>query len=421
MLKGITLAILLVTFSGSHAKQPDPVVRGKLDLRQWKSDQGIVPLEGEWLFAWRAFLQWHEIDPGKVSLISFSRPWNEQLVDNQQLPGTGYATYAAEILLPPWADSLAMEVPAVYNAHALWINDKLMCANGKVGTSKDEMKPEWRPQTIKLKGMGDTLRLVFHVSNFHTSRGGSALEVRLGTIDELFGGTAAHKLSARLLVIFFVALGLIFFILFVVSPNHIMLLYFSSLSMAFAIRFLFSDFYSYYDFGLRLPWLLAARIEYLSVPLLTMFGVLFISSIYPLDFNRRVRTGFLLINVILILVIIVAQASVLSELLLLIQICTLALLIYVIYAIVRALIYERPGAWLSTIGIVIFTLAGIYNLFAIFYFMELNRIIIHSCYTLAMILNAFSLLYRTPIRIRQEEQNILRYSDLYNPESGYKP
>src|SRR5690606_18307065 len=121
--------------------------------------------------------------------------------------------------------------------------------------------------------------------------------------------------------------------------------------------------------------------------------ILFICSIYPLDFNRRVRVAFLVIDLILIFFICLASPSILSELLLLIQICTFAFLIYVIFAVSRPLIYERPGAWLTSVGIVICALAGIYNLFAIFYFMELNRIIIHSAYTLAMIMNALSLLY----------------------------
>lgn len=421
MVKRITFAILLIAAFGGHAQNADPVVKGKLDLRTWKAEQGIVSLEGEWLFTWNALLQWDEIDPRKAALISFSRPWNEQLVNKAELPGTGFATYAAQILLPSWADSLALEVPAVYNAHELWVNDNLVCANGKVGTSETEMTPEWRPLTVKLKDIGDTLRIVFHVSNFHTSRGGPASAMRLGTIDELMNATDAYKLSARSLIIFFVALALLFFIFFVLSPNHIMLLYFSGLALTFGIRFLFSDYYPYYDFGIRLPWLLAARIEYISVPLMTTLGILFICSIYPLDFNRRVRVAFLVINLILIFFICLAPPSILSELLLLIQICTFAFLIYVIFAVSRALIYERPGAWLTAVGIVIFALAGIYNLFAIFYFMELNRIIIHSAYTLAMIMNALSLLYRTPIRIRQEEQNILRYSDLYNPENEFKP
>lgn len=419
MFKGILLLCLLLTgFADGQSQNTIPVIQGKLDLRQWNKDkQAIVPLDGEWRFCWNELIQWEEIQKRKdVPFITFSRPWNEQLVDGAQLPGVGYATYAAEVLLPDGMDSLALEVPAVYNSYALWANDKLVSVNGKVGTQEKEMTPEWRPQTVKLKNLGDTLRLIFQVANFQTARGGPASSIRLGTVEHLFGIDSANILSNRLLIAFFLVLTTAFLVAYLIATRYIMLLYFSGLALTFAIRFMFSDKYPYYDFGLSISWETAAKIEYTSVPLMVIFGVLFISSIYPIEFKRYIRVSFLVIHLILLLFTFLATPAILSQLLFLIQICSLVFLIYVIYAIVRALIYERAGAWVSTLGIAIFALAGIYNLFTYLYFMELNRIVIHTCYTLAMILNAFSLWYRTPIRIKQEEQNILRYSDLYNTD-----
>lgn len=418
MLKTITVACLICTFLSSGAQQPRQVIKGKSDLRDWDvKENPVVSLDGNWNFYWNSLYSWKESMVQDGSFVIFSRPWNEQVIEGKELPGKGYATYTAELFLPKSMvnGNLAIEVPAVYNAHALWVNDQLVSTNGEVGTSEEEMVPEWRPRTVKIDVNNDTLRLVFHVSNFQTARGGPASAIRIGATEDIMQTAKVHTISTTLLIAFFFLLSFIFLIVFLITRS-LTLLYFSGLTLAFAVRFMFSDTYPYYNFNLQVPWETAVKIEYMSVSLIVIFGVLFISSIYPIEFKRPVRISFLVVHLILIFFILLAEPGILTQLLFLIQICALAFLVYVIYAIIRALVYERAGAWVSTLGIVIFTLAGIYNLFTFLYFIELNRIVIHSCYTIAVMLNAFSLWYRTPVQIKQEEQNILRYSDLYNTE-----
>lgn len=387
-----------------------------MDLRRWDTGHDkVVSLNGEWFFQWNALAQWNEISRG-YSYAQFPVPWNEQAIDGKELPGIGFATFAVEVLLPHEMDSVAIEVPAVFNSHALWVNDQLICTNGKVGISEETQLPEWRPQTVKVRTDHGSLRIVFQIANFQTARGGCAEPVRIGSVDTLLGMHAIYHGSSKVLVIAFSVIGISFLVIFLITLRR-NVLYFSGLTLSFALRFMFSDRYSYYDFGISLPWEIAAKIEYITVPLLVVWGVLFISSIYPLEFKRPVRISFLVINVLLLIAIIIAKVSWLSQLLLVIQLAALSVTLFVIYATIKAAAYERTGAWLSVAGIAMFAVAAVYNLFTFLYVLELNRIIIHSCYALGLIISALALMYRTPMQIMEEEKSILRYSDLYKTES----
>jgi hypothetical protein len=52
-----------------------------------------------------------------------------------------------------------------------------------------------------------------------------------------------------------------------------------------------------------------------------------------------------------------------------------------------------------------------YNTYAFIMVLDLNRAFIHFGYACALSLAAFSLFYRTPLRIMQEENEILSYED----------
>jgi hypothetical protein len=103
----------------------------------------------------------------------------------------------------------------------------------------------------------------------------------------------------------------------------------------------------------------------------------------------------------------------LSPLLLVLQVMGLALVLYTIFVIMKALIFPRTGAWVSALGTGVFALVGFYNIYAFITLIDLDRTIIHSGYALALILNVASLMYRTPLRLRTEEQDMLRFSDFY--------
>lgn len=414
------LGVLLCTAMAClHAWSQDfgPVKGGQLDLRKWDPKaQPVIWLDGEWEFYWRKLLTSKDLQGDQdKTFAQLSVPWNEQEIGGERLPKNGYATYALKILMPANMSSVSFAVPAVFNCYAFWVNDKLVCSSGKVGTKAEEVIPRWNPQTVTVRNPGDTLRVTFQISNFQHTRGGCAEILRIGDTDHLTGMASAFHNSGIALIIFFGVVsvgGLIIF--FIVRP--ISFLYLALLSTAYTVRFIFSDLYFYNDFGIDPSWEVAAKIEYLTIPLIVLFGALFIASIYPQEFKRVLLYFFVTLNALLTGVVIFASSSMFSPLLLVLQIIALTFIAYVMYAIVRALIFQRAGAWVSVLGLIVFTLVGFYNVYAFITVTDLNRIVIHIGYALALLLNVASLLYRTPMRLRSEEHDILRFNDLYKDQ-----
>lgn len=421
MIKRFAFILLVLGPSTVFCQDVLSVKNGQLNLRRWNStEQPSVSLRGEWNFYWNKLILSNDLKKEETSArIQLSKPWNEQLVAGKQLPKNGYATYSLKVFLPEHTKRISFTLPAVFNSYAFWVNDSLVFESGKVGTSASSMIPEWKPKTVTVETPHDTLNVIFQIANFQQTRGGCAENMLIGNPDYLTKIDALVHTSERWLIFFFGVMSLIgLIVFFLVRIKGILFL--SLIALGYTVRFLFSDLYLYTELGIHLPWVVVAKLEYATIPLIIVFATIFIAHIYPLELKRKVAYFFIILNSLLTLAVIASPSSFFSPMLLVLQIVGLLFVAVVMFAIVRALVSRRAGAWISILGLAVFVLVGFYNIYAFITFSDLNRIVIHTGYALALLLNVISLLYRTPVRLRHEEDNILRYSDLYGSETDYK-
>lgn len=409
-----TLFIFISFSFSSFGQVSEEVVRGKLDLRNWNPDtQPVVSLDGEWIFQWEQLLNWNELANGNKTYADFSTPWSEQLINGNKLPNNGFATYGMEVILPMGTDEISLQVPAFFNSYLLWINDVLICSNGTVGLNKTEEVPEWKPQSVSVKLQSNIAHVVLQISNFQDTRGGAAQVIKISKGTKLIHVSARDNVTGSIVFFIFLAAGVVGILVYYISRQR-NILYYSLVAVTFSIRFLFSDMYLHYDIiPFEIPWGTVVRIEYATVPLIVIWSVLFLAGQYPNEFKKPIRGFFLLAGMLFFILTVFIGFQFISQLLLFIQVTSLAFLVYSIFAIISALLYERVGAWLSALGLAIFVLVGFYNIAIIVSGGELNRIVIYLGYTVALILNALSLLYRTDARISREVSNKLSYSDFF--------
>ncbi|MEL7565956.1 MAG: hypothetical protein AAGU27_13850 [Dehalobacterium sp.] len=88
------------------------------------------------------------------------------------MPGIGYGTYVVKVVNAPEGKPLAMRIPAYSTAYALYIDDRLLSSNGKVGTSKEEYSPEYLPRVAGFTPPGSSFEIIVYIANFIYSRGG---------------------------------------------------------------------------------------------------------------------------------------------------------------------------------------------------------------------------------------------------------
>ena len=176
------LTVILAVWGCGPATEPTeatepagPLVRAKdgvLDLRSWNPGADApVELVGEWGFYWQE-LRGPNCGLDHHSVLDLPAVWNGLEFEGQTVGGEGYATFCLRVELGEAPDrSLAVRVPRVRTASAVWINGTLLARTGSVGTDAMTSQPVRVDQLVAV-APAQTLDIVLHVSNFHFRSGG---------------------------------------------------------------------------------------------------------------------------------------------------------------------------------------------------------------------------------------------------------
>jgi serine phosphatase RsbU (regulator of sigma subunit) len=184
----ILLLTALFAFQSYAQNASLGVQKGILDLQKDFDSNRAIALDGEWEFYWHAFISTSDFD--RISPKHWTdvpSRWRGSDWQGEKLSGMGYASYHLRVILPPdeKIERLALRITAASNAYSLFVNDRLIGTNGKVGISRESSIPQYRSQIYDFKVDTDTLAIVFHVSNFHYRSGGLWESIELGTFQVL--------------------------------------------------------------------------------------------------------------------------------------------------------------------------------------------------------------------------------------------
>lgn len=407
--------ILLFSMPALAQGQMERSQRGLLDLSAWDFyEQGPARLQGEWEFYMSELVSPNEFTSQSrpaPDYIEFPSLWNEY---NKALrPGDGYATYRLKIVIIP-PRTLSLELPQVYSNYNLWINKELIATNGMVGTSEKTSKPQWLPQTVAFRAETDTLDLVLHVSNFHHAKGGVREPIFLGDEHQLMIKGKIAAISNIALFFGLVIIAVAFVITFVFYKRDTSILYAAGLSITWGIRSMFSNRYIANGFFPDFPWELCLKIEYITLYLMMIWAIFFLSGIFKNDVNQAFKyllSGF---NVFFMALTMFSKASLYTQFLPVYLSFCAVLLVYIIYVLIRALVYEREGVWFMIsclfLGVVLFS----YDLFSYQVLATFNPIIINLGYLVMFLLIAAGVMYQLGVVKKPSgATNVLTYEDLY--------
>jgi hypothetical protein len=393
--------------------------KGLMDLSEWDFfNRGPANLSGEWEFYMSELVSPESFTTQSrppQDYIDFPGTWNEY--SKSLRPGDGYATYRLKVVVASPRE-LAMELPHFYSCYTLWINSRQVAFNGTIGTSEKTTVAQWLPQTVSFRTETDTLDIVIQVANFHHAKGGVREPILLGDMQEL--GFKRQVAITSNLVLFgcLVVITLVFISIFLfTSKKQGAVLYVAGLCLTWGLRSVFSNRYvaNYYfpDF----PWELCVKIEYITLYLMMVFAILFLASIFRNEVNTAFKYMFCIFNGIFIALTIFFQASLYTQFLPVYLSFCAVLLIYIIYILIRALVYEREGAWIMIsclfLGVILFS----YDLFSYQVLATFNPVIINLGYLIMFILMAVCLLYQLGFMKKTTQTgNVLTYEDLYGKE-----
>jgi hypothetical protein len=400
--------ILIGCTSPSNA-QSQPVTAGVLDARSLDLATKKVALTGEWIFFEDELLSPQACQAKSPVYFRFPAPWNEL-----RQSGQGYGTYYLKILPPSSASRLAIEIPQLYSSYSVWVNGKFLGNNGLPGTTKESSTPQWRPQVLAFDNPGDTVHLVMQMSNFHHHLGGARDPLFLGTEQELTGqfNRAITSTSVESGILFLTGL-VSMIILYLFRDRKKVIVYFCLLCFSWAIRALFSNLYVFMQMVPDFNWTIMVKIEYITLFLTMIWGVLFICRLFPQEENKIVKYLLVTGNIFFIGFAVIASPVVFTRWLPAYLIFCAAVLLYGVWVVIRALINERAGVWYLVTSILLALLLFGLDVTAYQGAITYKPMLFSLGYILIFLLLAVAMLYHLNIFKSKNASSMLTFDDLY--------
>lgn len=404
------LCLLLLIQHFAFAQHFD-IQKGLVDIQTYKfQEDGPLELSGEWEFYMSELFSPADFKTGRQhakDYVDFPSAWN----NSSGSQNFGFATYRLKVIVDRNQD-LALYVPHSYSNYTLWANDIKISSNGLVGKSKEKSIPKWLPLTVNLRRSEDTIEFVLQISNFHHAIGGIRKPFILGTHDEMTFRSSVSMTSNVVLIAGLAAMSLIYFFVFLFYCSK-SVVFFALMSLVWGIRGAFSNQYIAINYFPDFPWELAVKIEYISLFLIMVVAMLFIGSLFKEDVNKVFKYLFCGCNLIFVVITVLVDASTYTQFLPVYLSFAAVLIVYIVYVLVRALVYDRHGVWLIISCVFLGVIAFSYDLISYQGFATFNPIITSIAYLTMFILMAIALLFHVGIFKRSATTNMLTYEDLY--------
>ncbi len=356
----ISLAILSLGACASTRKPPpNPMAhKGTLDLSSWNfAEYGPVRLDGEWEFYWNQLRSPDSLAASQPSTnahyISLPNTWIGYQLDGKALPGHGFATFRLQVNL---RDPLPIgfNLGSMGSAYHLWVNGESVASNGKVGTSQEEMRPQFRPQVAFIPLRATKLDIVLQISNFHDRHGGMWEPLLIGPANEIYTHHNRAVLFEVILIGISLIMGLYHLILFSLRRRDTSSLLFGLLCLDVCLRAALMNerplIGAFPDFN----WSIAYTLEYLTVILGTIIVLMFTRALFPEEMPRlAVRLTQVVFGCLAIFVI-ATPPRIFTEALIAIQLPMLLSMLMIFISLGRAVKHHREGSVLATAGVAIF-------------------------------------------------------------------
>lgn len=350
----LTLILIILFFLGGCSIQEATIEKksenGRLDLTQFNIKNEIIPLDGDWAFYWNQLLEPANIDQGTLSAyVPFPSSWNKYQIDDEKIPGSGYATYRLKFTA---ADNqiLALKIPKVRTAYKLFINGEPITTVGTIGTTRETMVPKYQPQVVAFNAVSGENEIVLEVSNFYRPSGGLLNSIQLGGESQLltiryFGLTYELFLFGALMM-----MGVYHLALFCFRRKDRAPLYFGLFCTLVAIRTLFIGEAFLFSFFQNLNFEIIYKVQtlsfYLGVPLILMF----FRSILPQYFNPLIVRTTQIIAGVYTLVVLFTPTWIAAIINPLYQIWTVLMIVYLFAMLIKIALHREKNSGLIILG-----------------------------------------------------------------------
>lgn len=335
--------------------------RGTIDLSSWSFERdGKVKLSGEWEFHWNALLGPGEIPAaGKAVFMRVPGFWNTLAPGGGKAGGNGCATYRLTVKIPDIDREYALEIPYLYTAYRLWVDDRLLAENGTVGTNTESSVPYFFHRMAVFRPQHKDLRITVQVSNFHHFHGGFWSPISLDTAPRLIESNRRAYFFDMMAFGGLILMGFYHLALFFFRRKDQTSLYFGLFCLVTAFRIVIEGNRLLLGIVPSINWQLNEFFSYMTFFLIQVTGVLYVQRILPDEFPARaarISTG---IGLAFTGVILAIPARFYYYLLVPFSINAAFWVLVCAWAIVMAAVRKREGIHFLIAGFLVFTATGV--------------------------------------------------------------
>lgn len=272
----------------------------------------------------------------------------------------GYGTYVAKVPVATYKGKMAaIRFKSVGTSYRLYINGLFMTEVGKFGTSAEEAKPDFKPQTFSFLQETDTLLIEVEVSNYSYRQAGLWFTPLLGNHSEIDSYVNEEIIVSAFISGALVLLFVYFLIFYYIRPKDKSSLYFALICLFSALRIGVTGEILLRQMPINISWELLVRIEFASLAAVVLLGLFYLHSLFYRDANKFVINSLKGILGLLVAFYLIVPVKFTSYSIPYFLIVCVVVLLYLLNLVIKVVIHKRSFAkWVAAAFTVIF-FAGI--------------------------------------------------------------
>ena len=369
LLSIVVITIISFAFIFSFSKADSNRIHpesGVLNLDNWESDRdGVLSLSGEWDFFWERFVSYPEAAGGSPEpdvTVNVPGIWNNYKIDGRKLPGFGYGTYRLKVVNAPEGIPLALRIPTFSTAYELYINDRLVSSNGRVGADKEHFEPGYMPQVIEFTPENSSFTLIFHVSNFTYARGGMWYAVNMGTPEQIRGMDKAIGDKDLFLFGALTVMAFYYLIVFLLRREDRSSLFYVFMCILFASRTAIYGDYLIYRLSPFISFRAIINISYITMCWFSVCSALMVGELFPEENSKKVLKGGWLYASAMTLLFLITPISFYTRFVNIVQVFAILFGAYSVYTLSMAFIKSKRDAGIVLLGALVVIICAMHDM-----------------------------------------------------------
>lgn len=333
------------------------VTNGELRLAGWDFDKdGTIELNEGWAFYWKQLVKPTDLKVGTgvavSAYVNVPGYWTNYLLNGAKLPADGYATYRLTISGLDPTVPIALKLRNVYSSYALWVNDTLAASAGQPGTTPGTTIPKYGASTVVTAqpNSDGRLSLLVQVANFTYPKGGINNSFVLGNAKQLQQEKSGELVQDSLVIGSLLVMGVYHLFLYGWRRSDITPLYFGLFCCSIAVRTMLVGSRYILEVLPRVSGEWFVRASYLTIYVGEFFLISFIYHLFPQYLSRSLWRITQLFTMGITLLVLTTDIRVYDYSLIPFEVYSIGLVLYAIYASIRAARKRQEGALLLILG-----------------------------------------------------------------------